>query len=103
MRTPANWLHTTAAHSASRLGWGGARDSNSYLLVLGRFALWASNLFASGLRELQSDGGNATRQNLGLGWTNCTPTSATPACPGLHSITVHGISSLVGMLWTVRS
>ena len=42
------------------------------------------NPLASG-RELRSDGGNATRQNLGLGWTNCTPTSATPACPGLLS------------------
>ena len=85
MQTRANQLHTSPTHWASRPGWGGAKNSTSNLLVLGGFAFWVLNLLTSGLRELQSDGGNATRQNLGLGWTNCTPTSATPACPGLLS------------------
>jgi hypothetical protein len=85
MQTRANQLHTSPTHWASRPGWGGGKNSTSNLLVLGGFAFWVLNLLASGLRELQSDGGNATRQNLGLGWTNCTATSATPACPGLLS------------------
>jgi hypothetical protein len=85
MQTRANQLHTSPTHWASRPGWGGGKNSTSNLPVLGGFAFWVLNLLASGLRELQSDGGNATRQNLGLGWINCTPTSATPACPGLLS------------------
>src|SRR6266852_476241 len=54
-----------------------------------------ANRLASGLRGLQSDGGNETRQNFELGCTNSTPISAVPFAPALTSTTVQRISSSV--------
>src|SRR6266852_6483579 len=54
-----------------------------------------ANRLASGLRGLQSDGGNETRQNFELGCTNSTPISAVPFAPALTSTAVQRISSSV--------
>src|SRR5208337_226991 len=62
-----------------------------YFLTSGGFvtgALCLLKRLASGLRGLQSSGGNETRQKRALGWANPIPISGSSSCPGLMSFPV---------------
>src|SRR5208337_548695 len=74
-----------------------------YFLTSGGFvtgALCLLKRLASGLRGLQSSGGNETRQKRALGWANPIPISGSSSCPGLMSFTVQTSSSPVAT-WVI--